>query len=373
MKILGIGLIALFLFVLQLRIYQKLWNKNLRVSVSFTEKSITEGQQGEIVEVIENRKWLPLIMLKVKFQTSRNLEFGDNPGSNTTDQYYRNDIFQIGGGERITRRLKFIGKKRGYYHIKNIDLVGTDLFFSKEQVESRSTNCYLYVYPKVFESREFLMSLQKLNGEVIVKRHMLEDPFEYRGIREYQPYDDIRSVNWKATAKTGDLMVNQKNYTAMQTVRIFLNTEDTGVLKKEEEVEASMQIVMGLASFFLTQGIKVAFYSCGRDVITGEPVKLDGGAGTGQQDAVGRALARIDTAKQPQSFVELFEETILKDSDSTLTLFVAPNGYDDFIQLLMGCKEKGLDYMWFYPYGTAEKPVVPEGIAERVQLLKVRR
>lgn len=373
MKILGIGIIALVLFALQHRIYKKLWNENLKVSVTFTQKGIVEGEEGEIVEVIENRKRLPLIMLKVKFQTSRNLEFEDTPGSNTTDQYYRNDIFQIGGGERITRKLKFVGKKRGYYNIKNIDLIGTDLFMTDEQVDSMPTNCYLYVYPKVYDSREFRMSLQKLNGEVIVKRHLLEDPFEYRGIREYQPFDDMRSVNWKATAKTGELMVNQKNYTAMQNVRIFLNVEDAAVIKRADEVEVSMQVAMGLSCFFLAQGIKVEFYSNGRDSITGDYIKIKGGAGAGQQETIGRALARIDVAKEPRNFVELFEETVLNDVDSTITMFVAPNGYDDFTELLTCCKEKGLGYTWFYPYGTTEKPVVPEAIEERVQFLKIRK
>ncbi len=373
MKILGLGIIAFLLFVLQRRIYEKFWSKNLKVSVAFSQKSLTEGEQGEVIEVIENRKWLPLAMLKVKFQTSRNLEFDQIPGSTATDQYYRNDIFQIGGGEKITRKLSFIAKKRGYYHIKNIDLVGADLFLTNEKGKSMSTNCYLYVYPKMFNSREFLMSLQRLNGEVIVKRHMLEDPFEYRGIREYQPYDDIRSVNWKATAKTGDLMVNQRNYTAMQTIRIFLNTEDSGVLKRHDEMEACMQIVMGLAGFFLGQGIKVAFYSNGKDIITGEPMTLDGGAGAGQQDAIGRALARIDVAKEPWNFVELFEEAVLNDAGSTITLFVSPNGYDDFLELLGRYEEKGMTYTWFYPYDSVEKPLLPEAFQKNVQFLKFRK
>lgn len=373
MKILGLGIIAFLLFVLQRKIYEKFWSKNLKVSVAFSQKSLTEGDEGEIAEVIENRKWLPLAMLKVKFQTSRNLEFDQIPGSTATDQYYRNDIFQIGGGEKITRKLNFIAKKRGYYHIKNIDLVGADLFLTSEMGKSMSTNCYLYVYPKLFDSKEFFMSLQRLNGEVIVKRHMLEDPFEYRGIREYQPYDDIRSVNWKATAKTGDLMVNQKNFTAMQTIRIYLNTEDNGVLKKHDEVEACMQIVMGLAGFFLAQGIKVAVYSNGKDIITGEPVKLDGGAGAGQQDAIGRALARIDVAKEPWNFGELFEEAVLNDTGSTITLFVSPNGYDDFLKLLGRCEEKGMTYTWFYPYDSVEKPLLPEAFQKNVQFLKLRK
>ncbi len=373
MKIIGIGVIAFLLFLLQRKIYAKYWDKNLKATVSFAQSGISEGETGEVVEIVENRKYLPLNMLKVKFQTSRNLEFADDPGSKTTDQYYRNDIFQIGGGEKITRKLNFVGKKRGYYHIKNIDLVCSDLFLTTEMVKSMSTACYLYVYPKLFVSREFRMSLQKLNGEVLVKRHLLEDPFEYRGIREYQPFDDIRSVNWKATARTGDLKVNQKNYTAMQTIRIFLNVEDNGILKKEEEVEASMQIVMGLAAFFLAQGIKVACYANGKDIMTGESVNIAGGAGAGQQDVIGKALARIDTETEPWHFAEIFGERIIEDAKGTITMFVSPNGYSDFLALLERCEREGVEYTWFYPYYTVTEPEVPENLKKHVQLVRLKR
>ncbi len=375
MKIVEIGLVVFLLFLLQRKLYIKLWDKNLNVSVSFGQTGISEGETGEVIEIVENRKRLPLNMLKVKFQTSSFLEFTDDKSSKTTDQYYRNDIFQIGGGERITRKLTFVGKRRGYYHIKNIDLVGSDLFLTtcNEMVKSIGTTCYLYVYPKLFDSRQFRMSLQKLNGEVLVKRHLLEDPFEYRGIREYQPFDDIRSVNWKATARTGELKVNQKNYTAMQTIRIFLNVEDNGILKKETEVECSMQIVMGLAAFFLSQGIKVACYANGRDVITGESVAIDGGAGAGQQDVIGKALARINTEVEPWSFGELFEDRIINDSQGTITLFVSPNGYSDYLDVLEHCEQEGIEYTWFYPYDSADEPKVPENLSKHVQYVCLKR
>ena len=373
MKIIGIGLIVFLLFILQRKLYENLWDKNLHVSVSFGQTGISEGEVGEVIEIVENRKRLPLNMLKVKFQTSRFLEFADDPSSRTTDQYYRNDIFQIGGGEKITRRLNFVGKKRGYYHIKNIDFVCSDLFLTTEMVKSMSTTCYLYVYPKLFDSKEFRMSLQKLNGEVLVKRHLLEDPFEYRGIREYQPFDDIRSVNWKATARTGALKVNQKNYTAMQTIRIFLNIEDNGILKKDQEVEASMQVVMGLAAFFLSQGIKVACYANGKDIDTGEAVSIDGGAGAGQQDVIGKALARINTEVEPFSFSEMFGEKIIDGANGTITMFVSPNAYGDYLQLLNRCEQEGIEYTWFYPIYATVEPEVPENIRKHVQFVRLRK
>lgn len=235
------------------------------------------------------------------------------------------------------------------------------------------TSSYLYVYPKRFYSKELAYSLQRLNGEVIVKRHLVEDPFSYRGIREYQSYDDMRSVNWKATAKSGDLMVNQKNYTAMQTIRIFLNTEDTGILKKEDAVEASLQVVMGITEFFLAQGMKVAFYANGKDVLTGEAVFIEAGAGAGQQDAIGRSLARMDVKKEPWDFKDTFEALILNDTDEAMTLFVSPNGYASFIKLLEQCTQKKIPYVWFMPYDTVEIPKAAESVEENIRFIKMKR
>jgi len=372
MKIIGIGIIAFLLFRLQQIIYAKYWDKNLNVKVFFAQSVITEGETGEVVEIIENRKRLPLSLLKVKFQTSKYLEFPDTPEFRNMDQYYRHDLFRIGGGERITRRLTYIGGRRGYYHIRNIDLVGADLLLSTEMSKSMSTSSYLYVYPKLFESKDFLQSLQKLSGEVLTKQHLLEDPFEYRGIREYQPYDDMRSVNWKATARTGTLMVNQKNYTALQTLRIFMNLEDTGIWKRTEAVEACMQVAMGLSAHFLSRGIKVACYGNGVDIMNGEATTIAGGAGAGQLDTISKALARIDTDKPTLPFGGLYEEMLLQNAKNTITVFISPNGYDDFLAVLKKCDEAGMDYRWFYPH-TFEPPEVPEEVRNRVEFLRIER
>lgn len=370
MKIFGIGIVAFLLFLVELLVYKLFWDKNLKVSMFFKQDGISEGEYGEILEVIENRKRLPLNMLKVKFQTSRNLGFLDDIGSKTTDQYYRNDVFQVGAEEKITRTLRFQGKKRGYYRINNIDLVASDLFFMNEFVKSMSTEQYLYVYPRVFKSEVFRLSLQKLNGEILVKRHMLEDPFEYRGIREYQPFDDIRSVNWKATARTGELKVNQKNYTAMQTIRIFLNLEDNGIWKKDKEVEASMQIVMGLASFFLAQGIKISCYSNVCDILNDEVIEVQGISGIGQIDVLGKAFARADITKI-RPFFDLYRDVVLEEKDELFTFFVSPNGYTEFTELMKECKRQGLDCCWLYPKRSYEQAEVPEEIKKLVQFISI--
>ena len=372
MKIIGIGVIAFLFFGVQRYIYRRSWNKNLAVSIEFTSPGIFQGEEGELQEVVENHKRLPLPLLHVKFQTSRNLAFSDEVSSSTTDKFYHNDIFQVGGGEKITRTLTFTGKKRGYYKIDNIGLEGTDLFFTTQMTENRETDRYFYVYPKPLYTDEMRQSLRQLNGEVLVKRHWQEDPFEYRGIREYQSYDDIRNVNWKATAKTDELKVNQKNYTALQVIRIFFNIEDVGILKKQDAVEATLGIVVALAENFLGQGISVALYGNGADLISREPVVIEASAGKGQLERIYKALARVDTDRAAMSFVETFGEMLMQTKGSTQTIVVSPNCYDDFGELLQRYEATGQEYVWFYPVWESEEPQLPEWVVPHTRVLHLR-
>lgn len=372
-QLLEIGLLALLLFWIQQKIYTQLWQKNLTATLSFQTPCIFEGEQGSLQEVIENRKRLPLSMLKVKFQTSRNLVFDSAKGSRTTDQYYRNDVFHVGGGEKITRTVPFAGGKRGYYQIHALDLVASDLFLTKQMVSTVPVNKSIYVYPKPFDSEEFQLALQQLNGEVISRRHLIEDPFEYRGIREYQPFDDIRSINWKATAKTDELKVTQKNYTSIPSVRIFFNIEDRGVLKKEDCVEACLQLAAGLGKFFTGQGVRVSCYGNGRDLMTDNPVILEDGAGKGQLEQLYRTLARVDTAKPVANFTDYFSEPLLHSSHNTITCLIAPNHYPDFVELAERLQLKGERFLWFYPVWESTEPELPESVREHIKVIHIRQ
>lgn len=364
------GLFFLFYYA-QLRVYRHLWLRQLSVAFSFTRSYIFQGEQGELQEIIENRKWLPLAMLKVKFKTDRRLDFGAGRGSKTTDQYYRYDVFRVGSGERVTRTLKFKGTKRGYYVIDSADLVASDLLLTASFMSSVPAHTELYVYPLPWDSEEMRRALTRLNGEILVRRNLLEDPFEYRGIREYQPFDSMRTINWKATARTGDLKVNLKNYTSLKYVRIFFNLQDDGIIKKEDCVEASINIVAGLCFGFLSQGLQVSCYGNGLDVETGRYVSIAPKAGDGQMDTIYRSLARIDLEKPPVSFADTFREKIMAFSGDIITCFVAPNQYDDFLELLGEYQASGREYRWFYPVSGNKMPELPVELKGHVQLIHI--
>ena len=75
MNILFAALGIFILYLIQRKLYQRTWNKNLYVNMAYSKETAVEGEEAALVEVITNDKRLPLPALTVKFQTSRKLNF----------------------------------------------------------------------------------------------------------------------------------------------------------------------------------------------------------------------------------------------------------------------------------------------------------
>lgn len=369
-QFLVIAILALLLFIAQVMLYRKYWIRGLEVDLNFQSTDMFEGDEGCLSEVIVNDKWLPLPMFNVKFQTDRSLAFKDSRMSEKTDQYYRNDVFRIGAHKRVTRILPFIAEKRGYYHINEVNLSATDMFMNTYFRASQEEDQYIYVYPKPFYSREFLRCLQMVNGQMQTKRQFLEDPFEYRGIREYQPYDDMKSINWKATAKTGDFKVNLHDFTAVKSVRIFLNLEDESYNKKTDCAEACIRIATGIIRFFAQKGMKVACYGNCKGTLTDNVLVQD--AGSSLQE-IYRTLAKIDLSKEVVNFEKYYANRILSSNSGEYTFIISLNAYDDFVAFLQKyCLVSG-DFLWFYPYDRSLDVEIPARLQSYFRPINISR
>lgn len=368
MLILWIGLGAAAFYFLQAWLYRRLWDRGLTARLFFSARSVTEGESCCLSEQVENRKALPLPMLKVKFQVSRKLRFEDEGDSAVTDQYYRNDILSLGPNQRVTRRIPFCCTARGYYRIDGLDLVASDLFLSREMITRIGEESVLYVYPKPAKGVSLDAAIRKLNGEILAKRHLLEDPFEYRGLREYAPFDDPGAVNWKASARTGELMVNLRGYTALRAVRIFLNLEDGGIWKRQELLELCIRIAVRIAQELLRQGIRVAVFCNAKDVLTGEVMRLAPGAGAGHLEQLNRALARRNLDEPAVPFSEAFGGELEADGRDTATLFLSAETEEGFQKLLERFSRSGVDFTWMCPL----LPRMESGVSQPEQLHFVR-
>lgn len=100
---------------------------------------------------------------------------------------------------------------RGEFEFGNINaFIKTNIgFFKRRFIFDQKQR--LPVYPSFIQMRKFEMYAisNRLSDIGIKKIRRLGHTMEFDQIKEYVPGDDIRSINWKATARSQDLMVNQ--------------------------------------------------------------------------------------------------------------------------------------------------------------------
>lgn len=214
---------AALLYYLQNLIYKKYWDRGLSVSLRFLNKACTEGGKNSLVEVITNRNWLPLPVLRVRFKSGKYLRFAGSENVSVSDGSYKNDIFSAMFYQRITRTIPFDCLRRGLYRVDTVNLVSYNLFMSSPLVKDVPCGTSFLVYPRGVDASRIAAPFNKMIGNVLTKRFSMEDPFEFRAIREYSKSDPMKSINWKASAKTGALKVNVHNYTSRQEACILLN------------------------------------------------------------------------------------------------------------------------------------------------------
>lgn len=373
MVIIWAALLAWGIFLLQRIVYRRLWRDGVAVSLMFDKDTVRAGEEVKLLEIVENRKRLPLSSLKVKFQCSRYLEFSDGTNSSVTDRYYRNDLFSMRSYQRITRTHNISCPKRGYYGIYGIDLVGADLFFSEEMVASLSSETILHVLPKKLPYDQITQAVRRINGEIINRRYEIEDPFTYRGIREYQPYDELKTINWKATARTDELKVNMRENTSVSGVRIFMNLEDNGILRREELLELCISLCSGIAEYLLQEGVRLSVYANAGDCISGRKLQMEELVDQVSLTSLYKALARLDLNSPMEKFADAFGEKLAEEKEVLYTIFLSPDIHEDYQKVLakyQAGREKKKDFIWICPVKKEGEQEILPVLREYVMFIK---
>lgn len=310
MRLLIAILVAIIIYNLQRSLYRKNWSKNLTASVKFQKSECMVGEQNVLIETINNAKNLPLPVLHAKLTVDRSLAFDNQENASVTDSYHRNDVFCVLGNQKITRQLSFRAQKRGYFELPSIELVAKDLFLTGIFAESIRNRSHLYVYPESIQGIEIDTLSMTLLGEIQVRKNLLEDPFIFNGIREYTTGDTMNRVNWKASARTGDLMVNQFHHSSDQYVKILLNLEPNTMNRPEELLEISIRLASELSGRYLRDNVPVMFASNGIDKVSKQVSSVEKGSSIEHHATINQCLSRIEKSAGNEVFMSYLDQAI---------------------------------------------------------------
>lgn len=348
MRLLIVLGIALLLYLIQRAVYKKYWSKGLKVNIDFEEPIVREGDKNALIEVIKNDKFLLLPVIQLKFSLSRSFVFPSEKNATVTDQYYRSDYFSCRPFQIITRKYYFKATQRGEFKITSIDMICKDIFMDKSNYATSREYSSILVLPARIKRELMQDNIVRFTGDVVKRIKINEDPFEFRSIREYQPYDPMNHINWKATAKSELLHVNTFNSTNRKNVILIMNLDMNAVRNSVNLSEWSIRIVSCLADYFLEERVPVAMYTNGRDYDTDETVGVEAGCDDGHIRNIDIALARIKITDSVASILKIMEECINAEEDNEY-IIVSNYRKQDFEDKFYELKSNGIKISLIVP------------------------
>ncbi|MGA9325081.1 MAG: DUF58 domain-containing protein [Salegentibacter sp.] len=130
----------------------------------------------------------------------------------------RKESFQFTYLVRPVSRGEYTFGKLNIYTSSFIGLARKRSVFNSEQM--------VKVYPSFIQMKklDFLAIDKRISQSGLKRIRRIGHTMEFEQIKEYVPGDDVRTINWKATAKHAELMVNQYQDERAQPVYSVIDT-----------------------------------------------------------------------------------------------------------------------------------------------------
>jgi len=347
--------------LLQKKIYSRFWNRNLIYSLGLSSKAAFEGEKITITDSLTNGKRLPLPWIHVSYRISRFLVYLDNVNKKIDRGERRSLIYLIGMNKTVTRKSTVLCSKRGCYLATGFSISSNNLLMTNFETKNLDLKFELLVYPRIVDYPESVIPLKRLLGDVTVRSFIDPDPFTFKGIREYQPYDSFRQINWGATARTGAMMSNIYDFTLSQDITVLLNLQDYNRYDRDFVHEEAIRLAAFLCRRCVGMGIPVSLVCPGPD---GKPMRIGSGLTRNHLESVYAALACINLAKMNLSVTDWFP---IEPGKSTV--LISSYHKPDVIRQFTSARERNAAVMWIVPFCARDKVTVD--ISENIMTWEV--
>lgn len=200
--------------------------RHLLVRQQVNHRHLFFGEQVTLSISIENRKMLPLPWLQIDNAVTpplavlkpREMRLQALPHDTLVSTWL------LWGYQRVTQRYHLTCNGRGFHIFGPLRLRCSDPFGWLEREITLPAQDVLVVYPLLAPIEALGLPSKFPMGKRVGPRQLLEDPLWFAGLREYQLGDDPRRIDWKASARAGELRSKMYESTTEHHLLILLDT-----------------------------------------------------------------------------------------------------------------------------------------------------
>ena len=219
--------------------------------------SLLRGHRGvafDVELILDNRSWLPALGLILRDATGT-IDVGGN----------NNLVVSLAPRERRVLTYRITARERGEFELGPAHLILRDFFGLAKRRLSSEQRCRLIVYPRI-DRLPFAPRNGVPQGSVSSLNPIHEDLTRYRSIRGYLPGDEMKRINWKASARLGSLATNEYENTLSVPLVVLLNLslDDYALKSRYGSAEEAIAVAASLAVAASKAGQPVGLLSTGR-------------------------------------------------------------------------------------------------------------
>jgi len=197
-----------------------LFNKNIVLEAKrITANLLSLGSENNIIIHLHNRSYMPL-SIRLVDELPYQLQIRDFELSFNLQRRSDKEI-------KYTIRPTF----RGAYHFGQTHCYISSILGLVKRRYTLPNQAEVAVYPSIIEMKKYeLRSIQRISFHYGIKKtRRLGQSFEFDQIKEYIPGDDFSDVNWKATSRRSQLMVN--HYEDEKSQQVYSIIDKSRVMK----------------------------------------------------------------------------------------------------------------------------------------------
>jgi hypothetical protein len=225
--------------------------KNISVQVRFDKRIYSAGDEHEFITIIKNYGFLPAPFVILRNKTLARV-----------DAKYNGDAVWLGIDESKWIRNTVRFNQRGIYNFGEIYLNISDLFSIFERSKNMNLNVPVKVYPKVYKLDKFLARGSDIFKNAVSSKTNIEDLYSTRDIRKYYQGDNLKRINWKVSAKQGELFVRELDTVSGEESNLFLDMgKDNFIIDQSGITEEQLiDLCSSVVNYMELKGIKTKLF-----------------------------------------------------------------------------------------------------------------
>lgn len=259
------GLVMLIFVVLSS--FLDVWMPNVKIRRETTSDNIFENGDMSVKFIVKN-KGLGIGFVEIYDQLPPQARI--TKGSNYTLLYMR-------PWQEVSFEYSLKLPLRGHYHLGPVKMRVKDAFdlFYNERIEESIHSFSVFPEIEILEEQVITSRAPKLLSGAM-PLNVIGTGTEFYSLREFVPGDSLRSVNWKALAKKGKMMVNETVREDVMDVILLLDAREVSAVGggKDTPLEMSCRAAATYAKQLLDERNNVALMIYGESV---EKIDLDRG------------------------------------------------------------------------------------------------